>query len=171
MKRHAFVPSSPDPLEARITPSHAGLAGAGAPVHAMTPSQNLNLYGLALGQATTRGTVHLLLATDAMISPLRKVVTVTGYLVIPNTVGANRLVQGFVTISNPRGEVRVSLNGKVTVFRGSFTYASGDLTYKIVWGSRADHGATGTGTVLYGPGPVFSPGRFMLDFGNYPPPP
>jgi hypothetical protein len=170
MRRHAFIPSSPDPLEARITPGHAGLAGAGATAPAMTPSHNLNLYGLALGQATTRGTVHLLLATDAMISPLRKV-TVTGYLVIPNTVGANRLAQGFLTISNPRGEIRVSLNGTVTVSRGSFTYASGNLTYEIAWGSRADHGATGTGTVLYSPGPVLSPGRFLLDFGNYPPPP
>ncbi len=170
MRRYAFIPSSPDPLEARITPGHASLAGAVAVAPATTPSHDLNLYGLALGQATTRGTVHLLQATDAAISPLGKV-TVTGYLVIPSEVGANRQVRGFVTISNPRGELAVSLHGTVTVSRASFSFASGNLTYKIVWGSRADHGATGTGTVLYGPGPVFLPGRFLLDFGSYPPPP
>jgi hypothetical protein len=170
MRRYAFIPSSPDPLEERITPSHAGLAGAVPTAAAITPSQNLNLYGLALGQATIRGTVHLLQATDATISPLGKV-TVTGYLVIPNKVGANRPVQGFVTLSNPRGEVTVTLRGTVTVSRASFSFASGNLTYKIVSGSRADHNATGTGTVLYGPGPVLLPGRFLLDFGNYPPPP
>ncbi len=170
MRRYAFIPSSPDPLEERITPSHAGLAGAVATAPAITPSQNLNLYGLALGQATIRGTVHLLQATDATISPLGKV-TVTGYLVFPNKVGANRSVQGFVILSNPRGEITVSLQGTVTVSRASFAFASGNLTYTIDSGSRTDHGATGTGTVLYGPGPVLFPGRFLLDFGNYPPPP
>jgi len=114
--------------------------------------------------------VHLLQATDATISPLGKV-TVIGLLVFPNKVGSNRPVQGFVIISNPRGEVLLRLKGTVTVYRASFSFASGNLTYKIVSGSRADHGATGTGTVLYGPGPVLFPGRFLLDFGNYPPPP
>jgi hypothetical protein len=59
----------------------------------------------------------------------------------------------------------------VTVYNGSFSFAFGNLSYKIVSGTKADHGATGTGPVLYGPGPDFQPGRFLLDFGNYPPPP
>jgi hypothetical protein len=95
----------------------------------------------------------------------------TGFLVIPNTGAANRPVHGMVTISNAQGTVTVSLRGTVTVFKGPFSFASGLLSYTIVSGTKVDHGATGTGPVSYGPGPVFQPGRFLLDFGNYPPPP
>jgi hypothetical protein len=74
-------------------------------------------------------------------------------------------------ISNAQGTLEVCLSGTVTVYKGPFTWASGSLTYKIDSGTKADQGATGTGPVSYGPGPVFIPGRFLLDFGNFPPPP
>jgi len=170
MRRPAFIPSSPAPLEERITPSHWGLASAGATPPALTRSHSLNLYGLLLGSDTTVGTVHRLRATTGTISPLGNV-SLTGFLVIPNTGAANRPVHGEVTISNAQGTVTVSLRGTVTVYKASFSFASGNLSYRIVSGTKADYGATGTGPVLYGPGPVFQPGRFLLDFGNYPLPP
>ncbi len=170
MRRYAFVPSSPDPLEERITPGHSALAGAVPVAPAMTQSQDVNLYGLALGQAGTSRTIHLLQTTDATISPLGKS-TLIGYLVFQNKGGANRPVQGLLIITNTKGRITVSLKGTVTVYSSPFAFASGNLTYKIISGFRANHGATGTGTVLYGQGPIFMPGRFLLDFGNYPPPP
>jgi hypothetical protein len=170
MKRYAFIPSSPFPLEERITPSHLSLANAAAAPHAETQTQSLNLYGFALGTQTP-GTVHRLRATDARISPLGTV-SLTGSLVIPNKGGANRPVHGKVTLSTAQGTVTVSLTGTVTVYTGSFSFASGNLSYKIVSGTNAYHGANGTGPVLYGPGPFgFLRDRFILDFGNYPPPP
>ena len=168
MKRYAFIPSPPVPLEERITPSPSGLASVGANPPALTQSHSLNLYGFVLGRDSTVGIVHWLHATGGTISPLGTV-SLTGFLVIPNTGAAKRPVHGMVTISNPQGTVRVSLRGTVTVYKGSFSFASGNLSYKIVSGTKGDHTATGTGPVLYGPGPVFQPGRFLLDFGNYPP--
>jgi hypothetical protein len=44
-------------------------------------------------------------------------------------------------------------------------------TYDILSGTKGDHGATGTGPVSYGPGPVFQPGRFLFDFDHYSLPP
>jgi len=170
MRRHAFIPSSPDPLEVRITPSHSGLAGAAPTAPAIIQSQDTKLYGIALGHETTRGVVHLLQATDATISPLGKV-SLTGFLVIPNKHRANRPAQGIVIISSATGRIIVNLKGTVTVVNGSFPFASGNLTYTIVAGTKAARGATGTGPVSFGPGPVLLPGRFLLDFGNYPPPP
>jgi len=170
MKRYAFIPASPAPLEQRITPSHTGLASVAAIAPAVTNSHSLKLYGLALGSDTTAGTVHRLHATGGTLSPLGKD-SLTGFLVIPNGRAATRAVHGTVTISGAQGTVRVSLTGTVTVYKGPFPFASGTLRYKIVSGTKADRGATGTGPVLYGPGPVFRPGRFLLDFGNYPPPP
>jgi len=170
MRRYAFIPFSPDPLEERITPSHAGLAGVAPASPAITQSQDPHLYGFALGQETTRGTVHLLRSTDAAISPLGKV-SLIGYLVIPVRGGATRPAQGIVFISSAKGEITVTLEGTVTFSNGSFPSVSGNLTYKIVSATKAYLGATGTGPVLFGPGPVALPGRFLLDFGNYPPPP
>jgi hypothetical protein len=170
MRRYAFIPSSPDPLEGRFTPSHLGLAVAAPTSPAITQSQDLKLYGFALGHETTRGIVHLWRASDATISPLGKV-SLTGFLVIPNKHGANRPVQGTVTILSAHGTITASLKGTVTVFNGSFSFASGNLTYTIVSSTKADRGVTGAGPVLYGPGPVLLPGRFLLDFGNFPPPP
>ena len=170
MRRSAFIPSSPAPLEERITPSHWGLASAGAAPPALTQSHNLNLYGFVLGSDTTVGTVHRLRATGGTISPLGTV-SLNGSLVIPKGHTANRPVHGTVTLSNAQGTVTVSLKGTVTVYKSSFSFASGTLTYEIVSGTKADSGATGTGPVLYGPGPVFGPRKFLLDFGNYPPPP
>jgi hypothetical protein len=170
MKRRAFIPSSPTPLEERITPSHSGLAGGVATPHALTQSQKLVLSGFVLGRDTAIGSVHLLQASGGTISPLGTV-SLNGYLVIPTTGPANRPASGLVTLSNAKGTVTVALKGTVTVTKASFTFASGTLTYTIVSGTKADRGATGTGPVLYGPGPVFLPGRFLLDFGNYPPPP
>jgi hypothetical protein len=170
MRPATFIPSPPTPLEERITPSHSGLTGAHPSPSAFTQSHNLNLYGLALGHDTTVGTQHRLQATDATISPLGHV-SLTGLLVIPDKGGVNRPVHGTVTISNAQGSVTVDLSGSVTVSQGPFVFASGKLTYKIVSGTKADRGAVGSGPVLYGVGPVFQPGRFLLDFGNFPPPP
>jgi len=170
MRRNSFIPSAPAPLEERITPSHSGLARAAAAAPALTQSQSLNLYGLLLGRDTTIGIAHWLQATGGTISPLGTV-SATGVLEIPSTGNANRPVHGKVTISNAQGSVTVALRGTVTVYKGSFSFASGNLSYKIVSGTKAYDGATGAGPVVYGPGPVFEPGRFMLDFGGYPPPP
>jgi hypothetical protein len=171
MHRRAFSPSPVAPLEHRIALSQAAAfsCAAGAP-HVWAQPARLNLYGLALGTDHTAGTVHRLQATNDSIAPLGTV-SLSGFLVIPPARQANRHVHGTVTISNPRGSVVVSLSGTVTLYNGPFPFASGNLTYKIVSGTRAYHGATGTGAVLYGPGPVLLPGRFLLDFGHYPPPP
>jgi hypothetical protein len=170
MRRATFVASPPPPLEKRITPSHSGLTGAASTPIALTQSLSLNLYGLALGRDTTVGTEHRLRVTSATISPLGKL-SLTGVLMIPKKSGVNIPVHGKVTISNAQGTVTVDLIGSVTVYKGPFTFASGNLTYTIVSGTKADRGVIGSGPVLYGPGPVFQPDRFLLNFGNYPPPP
>ena len=170
MRRYAFVPSLPAPLEERIMPSHSGLASTAALPPALTQSESLNLYGLIVGREKAVGTLHHLKAAFGMVSPLGTVST-TGFLVIPGTGAAKRPAHGKVTISNPQGTIRVSLKGTVTVVKGFTSYATGNLTYEIVSGAKADRGASGTGQVLYGPGPVFGPGNFLLDFGHYPPPP
>jgi hypothetical protein len=170
MKRHTFIPALSACLEERITPSHLGLANNAARPPALTQSQALNLYGLALGSNTTVGTVHRLQSTDATISPLRTV-SLTGSLVIPKKIGTNTPVHGEVTISNAQGSIKVALSGTVTVIPGRYPFASGTLEYKIVSGTKSDRGATGSGPVLYGVGPVASPRDFLLDFGNFPPPP
>jgi len=170
VKRRAFIPSPLAPLEERVALSHAALAPALAHQPVLIRSQSLKLYGLVLGSDKTVGTVHQLNSTGGTISPL-DTVALAGFLVIPKNVGANRPVHGSVTISNAHGSVAVSLTGTVTVYNGRFRFASGNLTYKIVSGTKAYQAAKGTGSVLYGPGPVLAPGRFLLDFGNYPLPP
>jgi hypothetical protein len=171
MKRHAFIPSSPASLEERLTPSAAGLASAVAnPVAMVQKSHSLDLNGFVLGRDTTIGPVHWLHQAGANISPLGTV-KLSGSLVIPYSHSANRSAHGIVSISNAKGSVTVSLKGTVIVNKGPFTFASGTLTYKILGGTKADHGATGTGKVLFGPGPVLQPGRFLLNFGNSIPPP
>jgi hypothetical protein len=70
MKRRAFIPSPPAPLEDRIALSEAASAGAPATAAALTQSLVVNLYGLALGQDKTVGTVRWLRAADETISPL-----------------------------------------------------------------------------------------------------
>jgi hypothetical protein len=169
-QRRAFIPSALAPLENRIALSHSGLALSLRGQPALIQSQSVNLYGFVLGSDKVVKTVHHLSASGGTISPLGRV-SLNGYLVIPNEVGVNRPVHGSVTISNAHGSVTVSLAGRVTVYESSFRWASGNLTYKIVGGSKAYRAAKGTGHVLYGPGPVFIPGRFLLDFGNFPPPP
>ena len=170
MKDRAFIPSLLFPLEERIVLSHSGLAHSLTPHPALVQSQSLNLYGFVIGSDKTVGKRHQLNAPGGTISPIGAV-SLAGVLVIPQKVGANRPVHGSVTISNAHGKITVSLTGSVTVHKGSFRWASGKLTYKIVAGTMAYQGAKGTGSVLYGPGPVFLPRRFLLDFGNYPPPP
>jgi hypothetical protein len=135
-----------------------------------SPSHNLNLSGFVLGADTTLGPLHLLKSTGGTISPLGSV-SLTAILVIPTTGAAKRMAFGIVAISNSKGSLVVSLRGMVTDFNGAFTFASGKLSYRILSATGADHGATGTGPVLYGPGPAVEPGRFLLDFGNFPPPP
>jgi hypothetical protein len=172
MKRRAFIPSSFVLLEQRIALSQAEFASAPAlPAPALMESQSLNLYGLALGHDKTVGAVHRLKSTvSTTVSPLGTI-SLTGTLVIPHKRGANRVVHGTVSISNAQGSVVVSLAGTVRVYKGLVPFASGNLSYKIVSGTGAYQGATGSGPVLYGPGPVLGRGRFLLDFGNYPPPP
>jgi hypothetical protein len=150
--------------------SQATLASALVHQPVLVQSQKLKLYGVVLGRDKTVGTLHDLSSTGGTIAPLGAV-SLRGFLVIPKKVGANQPVEGSVTISNSHGSVIVSLKGTVTVYKGSFQWASGNLTYKIVSGTDAYKGAKGSGPVLYGPGPVFAPHRFLLDFGNYPPPP
>ena len=108
-------------------------------------------------------------ANGGMISPLGTV-SLNGFLVIPNNSAAKRPVHGKVTISDAQATVTVSLRGSVTVSKGSFSYATGNLTYQIISGTNADL-RDRKGTVLYGPGPVVGPRNFLLDFGHYPPPP
>jgi len=170
MIRRAFVPSSPAPLEERIALGHAGFASAPATPPALTRSHGLNLYGFVLGREKTVVSVHRSQSAGGTISPLGTI-SLAGVLVIKNTGTANRPVHGTVKISNAHGSVVVSLTGTVTIYNGPFPFASGNLKYQIVSGTKAYQGATGTGAVLYGPGPVFRPGRFLLDFGNFPPPP
>jgi hypothetical protein len=170
MKRRAFIPSPVLRLEERLALSHGGLVPAVAHQPALIRSQSLNLYGLVLGSDKTVGTLHQFKASGGTISPLG-LVSLAGFLMIPHKVGANRAVHGVVTFSNAHGSVAVSLTGKVTVYKSRFWFASGNLSYRIVAGTKDYQGAKGAGPVLYGPGPVFIPGRFMLDFGNYPPPP
>jgi len=172
MNRRAFIPSPLAALEDRIALSQFGFADAPAPAPppALVASQTMNLYGFALGHDKTVGTVHHFSSTDNSISPLGTI-SLTGSLVIPRKPRVNRLVHGAVTISNAQGSLVVSLTGKVTVYKGHIPFATGNLTYKIVSGTGADQGATGTGSVLYGPGPALSRSRFLLDFGNFPPPP
>lgn len=170
MKRHAFIPSSPAPLEERVALSPVGPASTVATAPVLTQAQSLNLYGIVLGRDTTVGSMHKLQAASATLSPLGRV-SLKGFLAIPSRGGENRLVHGLVTISNLQGTVTISLKGMVTVYRGPISFASGSLTYKIDSATKADHGAKGTGPVSYGPGPVLQAGRFLLDFGNYPPPP
>ena len=156
MKRRAFIPSSLAPLEERVALSHAGFASDLATPPALTQSHRLNLYGFVLGRDKTVGTMHKLQATGRTISPLGSV-SLAGFLVIPKTGRANRSVHGTVTISNAHGSLVISLTGTVTVFHGAFSFASGNLRYKIVSGTKAFHRTTGSGPVLYGPGPVFAP--------------
>jgi hypothetical protein len=165
MKRRKFIPSSIAPLDQRIALSHAL---AHQPV--LVLSQRLNPYGLALGSDKTTGTRHELSASGAAIAPLGQV-SLVGALWIPNKVGRERPVHGTVSLVNRHGSVTLSLTGTVTVSRGSFLWDSGNLKYQVMSGTKAYRGARGSGSVLYGPGPVFEPGRFMLDFGGYPPPP
>ncbi len=170
MRRIAFIPSVPDHLEERVVLSTTGLPGAVPAAHASIHSSVLLLDGFFLGSDKSVGTVHLLKSSSATLSPLGTA-SLTGYLIIPLKAGANRPVHGIVTISNTQGSITVCLRGTVTVSNSPFSFASGNLTYRIVLGTKAYHGATGTGPVLYGPGPVFLPGRFLLDFGNAAPPP
>jgi hypothetical protein len=114
--------------------------------------------------------LHRLQAKGETIAPLGTV-SFTGFLVIPTRGAATRAAHGIVTIANDQGTVSVSLRGMVTVSSGPFSFASGRLSYQILSGTKADQGASGSGPVLYGPGPVLQPGRFLLDFGNAPPPP
>jgi hypothetical protein len=170
VKVRAFIPSLLCLLEERIALSHSGLVHSLAHQPALVQSRSLNLYGFVIGSDNTVGTMHRLNSSGGTISPLGTV-SLTGFLVIPNRVGANRPAHGSVTISNANGSVTVSLTGRVTVSQGIFRFASGKLTYKIISGTKAYHGEKGSGSVLYGPGPVALPDRFLLDFGKFPPPP
>jgi hypothetical protein len=170
VKKRRFIPSPPAPLEHRIALSDAGLASARVSVIAHQPTQGLSLYGFSLGSESTVRTRHSFEASGSSISPLGRV-SLTGYLVVPKGHSANRRVHGKVTLSNADGSITVALSGTATVYHGRFTYATGNLKYNIVSGTNDYANASGAGPVLYGLGPVFAPGRFLLDFGNYPPPP
>ena len=171
MKRRAFVPSAPAALEERIALSHPGLAAAVALQHHVSPAPKLTLRGLVGGTDTTSGSKHQLKATGATLSPLGTV-SLSGDVVIPTTGGTSRPVHGTVTLANSKGTITVELSGTVSPLPfPDFTAYSGNLTYKIVSGTRAYLHATGTGSVTFGPGPAVVAGRFMLDFGGYPPPP
>jgi hypothetical protein len=150
--------------------SDLGSIRAAAITDALTKSRKLDLQGFVLGREKTVGVIHWLQAASGAISPLGNA-TVAGFLVIPIIGGDHRPVFGSVTISNAQGSLVVSLTGTVTVSTGPFTFASGKLSYRIISGTKAYLGATGGGPVLYGPGPVFQPGRYLLDFGNATPPP
>jgi hypothetical protein len=170
MKRRDFIPSSPTPLEQRVTLSRSGIASAAPMAAVLNQSHSMNLYGFVLGTDTAIGSVHRLHAARGTVAPLGEG-SLGGFLVIPTRGAANRPVDGLVKFSNAHGTVTLTLSGTVTVHRGSFAFGSGTFTYTIIAGTKAYKGAKATGPVLYGPGPIFAPGRFLLDFGNYPPPP
>ncbi len=177
MKRHAYVPSTLAPLEERIALSHIGLIGADTSHHhhhtkVTPPAQTLNLYGLVGGTDSTHGSKHQLKASGATLSPLTGSVSLSGDLVIPITGGTDHPADGTIRLADRKGTVTVDLSGTVTPLQfSSFTAYSGNLTYKIISGTKAYKGATGTGTVSFGPGPAVVAGKFLLDFGGYPPPP
>ncbi len=167
---HSLHPIGTRSFGGALALSTTGLPSAVPTVHALIQFDVLTLDGFILGSDRALGTVHLLKSTTGTLAPLGTV-SLTGYLIIPLKAGANRSVHGIVKMSNSQGSITVCLRGTVTVYKSPFPFASGNLTYRIVSGARAYHSATGTGPVLYGPGPVFLPGRFLLDFGNAIPPP
>jgi hypothetical protein len=171
-KRHVFRPSAPVFLEERIALSPSGPAAA-AVVSPLVKSLAVSLNGFVLGTDTTVGLLHLLKASGASVAPLTPgQVKLTGSFVELIPFGPKRPVSGVVTLSDPKGSVVVSINGTVAPLGGSLSaLVSGTLTYRILGGTGAYLGATGQGKVLYGPGPIPQPGRFLLDFGNATPPP
>jgi hypothetical protein len=172
MKRRAFIPSVLVPLEDRIALSQTGPFHVVAVAPLVRQAKVLVLNGFVLGRDTTVGIVHRLeLPSGAMISPLGPS-KLTGFLVIANPGHKTRPVTGFVTLSDAKGTILLSISGKVDSLGGTLSkFLSGQLTYRIVRGTRADLGATGQGIVSYGPGPALVPGRFLLVFGNAAPPP
>jgi hypothetical protein len=172
MKRRAFIPSATFALEDRIALSHAGPTHVAAVVPLVKSAKVLDLNGFVLGKDTSIGAIHKLEATSgAMISPLGPS-KVTGFLWISSTASKNKPVFGFVTISDAKGSILVSIDGTVVSLGGSLkNLSSGQLKYQIVHGTGAYKGAIGSGKVLYGPGPAVQADRFLLDFGNAPPPP
>jgi len=172
MKRRTFIPSAPVPLESRITLSQTGPIHVAAVSALVRQAKVLDLNGIVLGRDKTVGIVHLLSApSGAMISPLGPS-KLSGFLLISKNGGTSRTASGFVTLTDAKGAILVSLSGKVAPLGGTLVhFYSGELTYRIVAGTRAYLGATGHGTVGYGPGPALASGRFLLVFGNAVPPP
>jgi hypothetical protein len=170
MRRRAFVPSALPRLEERIALSHAAQAHAALVAPVVHQTSVLDLNGFALGTDTTFGTIHVLQATGANISPLGQT-NVVGFLVIgPGT--KTEPANGFVMLSNAKGAILVSLSGTVMPLGGPLkNFSSGQLAYNIIGGTGAYAGDTGHGKVGYGPGPALLSGRFLLVFGNAVPPP
>ena len=156
MRHREFRPCEPVPLEGRVVPSR---------VEALP----LVLDGFEIGTDRSRGTAHRLASDARAIEPLG-LGHLTGSLVIPTAGGPHRTAHGSARISDARGEIVVSLRGTVYVITGT-GLTSGLLTYRIVSGTGAYRGATGSGPVLYGPGPALRPGHFLLNFGDSVPPP
>jgi hypothetical protein len=172
MKRRAFIPSAPVPLEDRIALSHAGPIQVVAVSSLVRQAKVLDLNGFVLGRDKTVGIVHILsIPSGAMISPLGPA-RLSGYLLIPSKGTKGKPVTGLVALTDAKGAILLSISGKVDSLGGSLSkFNSGLLTYRIVLGTRAYMGATGQGSVSYGPGPALLSGRFLLVFGNATPPP
>jgi hypothetical protein len=172
MKRRAFIPSASPRLEDRIALSQTGLIQVAAMSPAVKQAAVLDLNGFVLGQETTHGIVHKLVGTAGeRVSPLGPS-KLTGFLLIPNSGAKNKHVSGFVTMTDAKGSIVLSIKGTVMSLGGTLKkLSSGQLTYDILGGTGAYKGATGRGKVLYGPGTIPQPGTFLLNFGNSVPPP
>jgi hypothetical protein len=125
------------------------------------PRLSLNLTGIVALGKPTGVTIQRIKVTDAILLPLGTV-SVTGTLVVPKWDGESRPVHGTLTISNGEGSITISLKGTENGENSAL------FTYKILHGTKADKGATGTGQVLYAlaPIPPLPSGGLLLDFGN-----
>jgi hypothetical protein len=172
MKRRVFIPSASMRLEDRVALSQTGLMPVASVSPVVKQAAVLNLNGFVLGQDTTVGIVHELVGPPGeMISPLGPSKS-SGFLLIPSTGAKKKPVVGFLTLSDAKGSIVLSIKGTVISLGGALkNLSSGQLTYEILGGTGAYRGATGRGKVLYGPGNIPQPGHFLLDFGNAVPPP
>ena len=170
-KRYAFVPTTPAPLESRVTPSHGMLTpGMVGPVAMATPpmppTHVIDLHGTVKGVAVPSPLASaipgaMFLNGKGTVSPLGPARLVGTFSIRS---GEPTFYDGRVFLFNGRSVVQVHIFGIV----GGPSGPPAHLHYEITrtWG--IDHGATGKGEVVYDQGPAVK-GRtpFSLDFGPF----